>query len=370
MPGPNPTNPEPFAFLVEVPPTAGPLWFDVEIPMHRIEAFPMVDGVASPQWVDIPQRRIVPYAQTFALPVGARKLNLYDPTGEPVFKSIRPGLDGRTRFLFVSEGFGDDGQQQFFDACETMAARMLNIDPFKGAASSIRIDGLFLPLRGGAVVNIKCSRSAADQARLQPTLFGTQSCLSPATEQLWGGDEDRVRTLVARALVKKGENLISEIDFLAVLINSPDYGGAGSSGPADVKPRIAWATTGNPLSIEILLHELGHAFGLQDEYITAYKEPVKPWRNISDHPEPKNTPWQSLVNRDRDQLTLAKDGHWTGKPNDVGTFEGAGYQPDHRYRPSHDCRMRNLGQHFCPVCSDVILSGLDPAVHGRVGKET
>ena len=148
---------------------------------------------------------------------------------------------------------------------------------------------------------------------------------------------------------------------------------AGSSGPITLNPKIAWATTGNTLSPDVLLHELGHAFGLQDEYAFEdageYTGPPKPWRNISARPEPKNTPWQSLVNQDRDCLTYAAGNQWEGSREDVGTFQGAGYDPKERYRPSHTCRMRDPAKDFCTVCSDVILAELDPAAGSQVGSE-
>ena len=369
MPGKKRPTLKPAAYLVDVAPTAGPLWIDLESPPRRIEGFPLVDGVAKPQWVDLPRRQVLSGAQTFALPDGARKLKLYDPTDAPVFKTIRLGLNVRKRFLFVSEGFGGD-EKQFFAACEGMANKLLKTEPFKTVESSIGIDGLFLPLRGGAVVDIECGRSAVDDAKLQPTLFGTQSCLTNVMKQLWGGDEDRVRALVAKSLKQKSGPLIGEFDFLAILIKSSSYGGAGSSGPADLKPRIAWATTDNASSFYILLHELGHAFELQDEYIDAYEGPKKPWHNISVKPEPKNTPWEKLVTENRDDLTWPKDKTWTGSEKAVGTFQGAGYHPDDRYRPSYDCRMRNIAQPFCPVCTAVILDKLVPAAENRVGEET
>ena len=193
MPGQIPTIPEPSAYLVEVPQTAGPQGFDQPSLQPRIEAFPMVDGVATPQWVELPERRIVESDGLFAFPVGARKLPLYDPTGAPEFRPVRTATTQGNQFLFVSEGFGADGQEQFFSACENVAAKLLDTPPFRQESSRIQIDGLFLPLSGGAVIDIGCSRAPHDLARLRPTLFGAQSCLSPTTPELWGGDEDRVR---------------------------------------------------------------------------------------------------------------------------------------------------------------------------------
>ncbi|MEO7814192.1 MAG: M64 family metallopeptidase [Sphingomicrobium sp.] len=370
MPGKRPAPPEPVAFLVEYASTPGPMWINDEEASPHIEAFPNEVGQFSPRWVSLPRRKVVALTNVMALPVGARKVPLYDPTGDARLISIRPGSAGGRRFLFVSEGFGDDGFDRFAQAAERMAAGLLKNAPFDQAAGSIRIEALYLPLRGGAVVNIGCRQSPADVATLRPTLFGTQSCVGATLERLWAGDEDRVRTLAERALgTMRPPILLADFDFVAVLIDSDVYGGAGSVDVAAKRPRIAWATTGHADSIEILLHELGHAFGLQDEYEDKYEGPPKPWRNISAHPEPKNTPWQSLVTEERDSLTLATGGSWTGRNDGVGTFEGAGYESRHRFRPSVDCRMRHLGKPFCPVCAAVIHSKLDPTIPTPIAEE-
>lgn len=372
MPGKPP--PEPAAYVVDVPQEIGQFTTAEERAPRRIEAFPLVDGVATPQWVEIPHRRVVTHLELFAYPQGARKLPLYRPTGDPLMDQIRPGVIGGRRFLFVSEGYGDTGRQTFLTDCRRLVTRLLNTPPFADRKDSIRVDALFLPLSGGAVVDIKCGQSGEDLAKLKPALFGTQSCFTNTVERLWAGDEDWVRTLVKEALPKvvkpqETEAKIYNFDFVAVLIKSTSYGGAGSSGAMSLRPRVAWATTDHLDSLEILLHELGHAFGLQDEYEDKYEGPPKPWRNITRHREPRNTPWEELVNQNRDRLTLATGQSWPGDHKAVGTFQGAGYDSVNRYRPSHKCRMRTLGQAFCVVCSAVILAALDPTVGSRVREE-
>ncbi|WP_037500180.1 M64 family metallopeptidase [Sphingomonas jaspsi] len=334
---------------------------------HFIEAFPLVDGAPVPVWTEV--MRPKPDDQLFGmLPAGALPLHPSQPTGPAVLRSVRhPPTPGAT-FLFVSEGFGDD-RDRFFNRAEKVAAGLLSIEPFKSLAAIIAIDALFIPLAGGAVVDIGCNRSQANQELLKPTLFATQCCIDGSTNQLWCGDEDPVRSVVAKALTANGR-AIGQYQFLAVLIDSAKYGGAGSIPNSVAKPRIAWATTDHAQSLLILLHELGHAFGLQDEYESPYVDPIKPWRNISRYKRPDQTPWRQIVTApDKAALTCPAGTKWTGSRAVVGTFEGAGYRPTDRFRPTVDCKMRTLAAEFCPVCADQIRASIDPAFVPRITPE-
>ena len=367
MPGKKPKQPKPAAYLITAEPQLVAAWTDAESRPQRIEAFPLEED-ASPEWVDLPSQLTVKQLTTFALPQGAHPMPLYDPTGQATLRPIRSSTVARTRVLLVGEGYSDDGRDQFFADCDHLSARLLATPPFNLAADRLAIDGLFLPLSGGAVVDIGCNRTESNLRRLRPTLFGTQCCLDGRTERLWGGDEDRVRKVTGKALSENHRSL-GDYLCLAVLINSNEYGGAGSVASEKILPRIAWATTGHPQSLDILLHELGHALGLQDEYETDQAEPAKPWRNISNSEVPRDTPWRLLATEDPDRVTLAHGLDWPENPQAVGTFEGAAYQATDRFRPSFDCRMRHVRSNFCPVCSDHIRARLDPNHAGRVGSE-
>lgn len=375
MPGTDSPNAKPAGFIVETPTSNLPVWAERVRRTQRIESFPP-DG--HPTWVELPARADLAAERmaTWSLPVGARAIPYFDPTGEPSAQTVVPTARTITRILLLSEAYDGASAASFFQHCETAAAALLGAKPFNHHRDTIRIDGLFVPLEGSEVVDIQCRKDALAIAMLKPTLFATQSCLDGQTSHLWGGDEDRARDLVGRMLAKHvvkdvlGADL-NDYRFIIVLINSAEYGGAGSVGGA---PRVCWATSRNAASIGVLLHELGHAFGLQDEYggtETDARRPSKPWRNISIHAVPAATPWATRVNTDPNQLTHAADaGPWQGSASTVGTFQGAGYFDGLRYRPSHDCRMRTTATPFCDVCAAVIAEQLDPTAPSGVGRES
>jgi hypothetical protein len=303
------------------------------------------------------------------LPAGAIALKPNPPTGPADLRAIKQPASPGTHFLLVGEGFPDTDPKRFFDRATKVADGMLAAEPFKSLKDKIAIHGLFLPLAGTAVVDIGCNRSAANLARLRPTLFATQCCVDGSTPHLWCGDEDAVRKVVGAAL-SAGGRAIGAYQFLAVLIDSASYGGAGSIPNSTAKPTIAWATTDHALSLLILMHELGHAFGLQDEYEREQAEPVKPWRNISQFDQPDDTPWKDLVTaEDRQTVTCPARTVWTGDVKTIGTFEGAGYHKEDRYRPTVKCRMRELADDFCAVCADHIRSAIDSSHVRTAGVE-
>lgn len=332
-----------------------------------VEAFPLVDGKPSPTFARL--ERVSPRPDALqALPAGAIPLRPHKPTGPSELRSIRHPATASTLLLLVSEGFPPGDSASFFVKSGKVADQLLAMEPFKSLANLIAIHAMFVPLEGAGVVNIGCNRSADKLATLKPTLFATQSCVDGRTPHLWCGDEDEVRSLIQKELVKGGRS-IKDYQFLAVLIGSADYGGAGSSNPT-AKPRVAWATTDHPQSVLILIHELGHAFGLQDEYENTEPEPAKPWRNISRFETPNKTPWKAMANAPHlDQLTCPADTAWHGGSDVIGTFEGAGYHHTERYRPTVSCRMRELSAPFCPVCADHIRASIDPTHPPRVGEE-
>jgi hypothetical protein len=333
-----------------------------------VEAFPLVDGTPTPKFARL-RPATVDLDVFSVLPTGAIHLQPHRPTGPSELRSIRHPASASTFLLLVSEGFPPADAAAFFVKAGKVAEQLLATEPFKSLEELIAIHAMFLPLDGAGVVNIGCDRSPEKIAKLKPTLFATQGCVDHSTTHLWCGDEDEVRSLIGAELAKGGRS-ISSYQFLAVLIDSADYGGAGSCNPT-ARPRVAWATTDHPQSVLILMHELGHAFGLQDEYENKEPDAPKPWRNISKFARPDRTPWKSLANAPRlDHVTCAHGSDWNGAPDVVGTFEGAGYHSTGLFRPTIRCRMRELAAPFCPVCADHIRASIDPTHPSRVGKES
>lgn len=162
---------------------------------------------------------------------------------------------------------------------------------------------------------------------------------------------------------------VPQMNGALMMVNSDIYGGSGGGVPV-------FST--HPESFEIALHEMGHShFSLADEYPAREScqetghdqylgpEPLEP--NVStfgngakwmQHLTP-SVPRPTMANPDCGDCDTRESPY---PPGTVGAFEGAKYYRCGLFRPSYDCRMRNLGVPFCAVCQDAIRTVLAPFV--------
>ncbi|MBW8359332.1 MAG: T9SS type A sorting domain-containing protein [Weeksellaceae bacterium] len=129
---------------------------------------------------------------------------------------------------------------------------------------------------------------------------------------------------------------VPDYDIALVLVNSPEYGGAGGT--------YAFSST-HASANEIVVHELGHSFGnLADEYWYA---PTGESPNKTQNSNPATIKWKNwLVN------------NLTG----IGIYPYSEAGISNWYRPHQNCEMRYLNQQFCSVCKE----GLIEKIHSLV----
>lgn len=142
-------------------------------------------------------------------------------------------------------------------------------------------------------------------------------------------------------------------DQIYILANTSKYGGGG------IYNFYCVSSTDDNFSSDVIIHEFGHGFaGLGDEYYDdsgSYEEfynlNIEPW-------EPNIT---TLVNFDSKWKDMLKKKTPVPTPDtekyddEVGVFEGGGYEPKGVYRPKRDCLMKTFnGNKFCEVCHKAI----------------
>lgn len=227
---------------------------------------------------------------------------------------------GGWKLLLVSEQFAD--AQSFFAACAQLNQHIVGNAPFsdQNVASRFQIEALFWPSGASGLFNTRT------QGRL---VFG---------------DHDLVRRFV-QASGSTGR-------MTMVLVNSAVRGGAGGT-----RERPAWVTITSEVGEDweaVALHELGHSFGLADEYDDAAQptpepNPLEP--NVTKQKNAANAPWAALrtpgLSHNPTHNSL---GQPAVNPGIIGTFEGARYKRTRRYRPTAECLMRTTDKSFCPVC--------------------
>jgi hypothetical protein len=153
-----------------------------------------------------------------------------------------------------------------------------------------------------------------------------------------------------RAVLTAAARDVPEYNLAVVIVNDTKYGGSGGDVPC---------VSTNRQAAEILRHELSHNLAdLADEYETPYpgfsacsrtndcREPNVTLRNT--RADIKWLDWIPAAT----QVPTPEGAHIAG----VGLFEGARYLSSGIYRPIESaCKMRNLGQPFCPVCSEGLV---------------
>jgi hypothetical protein len=148
-------------------------------------------------------------------------------------------------------------------------------------------------------------------------------------------------------------------DALLVLVNSTEYGGSEEA-------HVAVSTLHNN-GIYLAAHELGHSFGLADEYGNTGRhstalEPAIP--NITIQTSMATLKWAGFSNptvpipTERPGLCTSRPIRHPVPPGTVGAFEGARSKGCDVYRPQSTCMMRDGVHYFCAVCQHHISARL------------
>ncbi|MDE8652509.1 M64 family metallopeptidase [Novosphingobium album (ex Liu et al. 2023)] len=141
---------------------------------------------------------------------------------------------------------------------------------------------------------------------------------------------------------------------ILVVMNRGERGGAGGFDSS----RPSWTTNRDSEGeswTQIAIHELGHAFGLADEYATAgngtaVPDPIEP--NVSTEPNPATVSWRSHVTITNGEVPSLPAGMANSYPDGaIGTFQGARYDDTAFFRSSYGCRMKWTTWEFCEVCA-------------------
>jgi IgA Peptidase M64 len=124
-------------------------------------------------------------------------------------------------------------------------------------------------------------------------------------------------------------------ELILVIVNDTEYGGSGGA--------VAVASI-HPSAVEIILHELGHSFGLlADEYGGPPPPSCNPSAanpNVTGETTRALIKWNVWINPSTPVPTA---GPTTGVP---GLYQGAAYCDTQLYRPTYNSKMRSLGVPF------------------------
>jgi len=254
--------------------------------------------------------------------------NLNQVWGEPV-TTIRNSGDpaNRVDVVVLGDGYTASELMKYSSDVESAISGFFTQEPF------MEYQGYFNVHR----VDVISNESGADHPEIgvnKDTAFdATYNC--NGIQHLICVNGSKVNAVLSGSV---GPN---ERDIVLVLVNDPEYGGSGGS--------IAVAST-HPSSVELVLHEVGHSFGLlADEYTygtcNTTVEPSEP--NVTMQTDRNLIKWNVGGGPPTgwiDFITLIPT--TTNEPGIPGLYEGARYCDIGVYRPTYNSKMRSLGAPF------------------------
>ena len=224
----------------------------------------------------------------------------------------------RIDLVFVAEGYQSSDRGKFLADAAAFKNMML-------ADSNSALNAPFSSYKN--YFNVSALFVASNQSGLDTATLGVDTYFGAAQHgsdgRLVYGDSAKVQSEVRSALASDAH------EMTVVLVNSSLYGGAGGS--------IAWATTGNKSSSEVLLHEIGHSFAsLEDEYADASLIASYPLTSLD----------SVHLTSSLSQLPWSRWLGYTDALGTVGTYEGGYYRSTGVWRATPDSKMLHLGVAF------------------------
>ncbi|MBN1542762.1 peptidase M64 [candidate division KSB1 bacterium] len=287
--------------------------------------------------------------------------------------------------VFLGDGYRLDEMDKYHRDVERAVAALFFVEPFQRRQHDFNV----------WAVDVISSESGIDEPRSdrwRATALAASYNSLDSPRYVLPADNRAVRDCAAAA----------PYDAIAVLVNSPRYGGGGIYNQFAVSFTASQPPDPDWWCDYVFVHEFGHSFaGLGDEYYSSqvsyldyYPPGVEPWEpNLTSLLDPQHvkwgdrilpgipipTPWEkaaydslgALVQtlqpghpdyeaRTAEMQSLLESAFYA---NRVGCFEGAGYAATGLYRPAINCRMFSKSLvPFCPVCQQAIERMIDTFV--------
>ena len=259
--------------------------------------------------------------------------------GEPVETLLNNGDPAdRVDIAILGDGFTAKEAGKFRSSAVSVVEGLFRDEPLRNYRSFFNVH----------IVTVESAESGADHPERNPPVYkdtalgafyncgGTPRCTCV--------DSSKVEPVLNRSLE------VAERDFILILLNDETWGGCWNG---------SYAVQANNDSVaQVTLHELGHAFGLCDEY--AYDDEAD-WCRLSEprcanataETRRQQVKWNSWIDGQTPLPTTS-----ASDPLTVGLFEGARYCPAGLYRPTNRSMMRVSGAPWGAVNAEALIKGI------------
>ena len=260
-------------------------------------------------------------------------------SGEPVDTVVDNGDPSRrVDIVILGDGYTATETSKFRSSAENVIDKLFREEPLRNYKRFFNVH----------IVTVVSSESGADHPEHEPPTY--KDTALGATYNCGG---IKRCTCVQSADVEPVLNRsldVAERDFILILVNDTTWGGCWN-GRYAVQADNQWVP-------QVTLHELGHAFGLCDEYF--YSSPnsacgmTEPrCANATAETGRRQIKWNDWIDAQTPVPTINPIESAT-----VGLFEGAAYCPTGLYRPTDRSMMRVSGQPWGAVNVEVLIKGI------------
>jgi hypothetical protein len=261
--------------------------------------------------------------------------------GEPVTTIRNNGSSAnRVDVVILGDGYTASELSKYATDVESFVQALFTQDPFREYQQYFNVHR----------VDVTSSESGADHPERNPPLFrntaldASYNCAN--IQRLICVNETKVNDVLSRSIS------LTTREVILVLVNDTEYGGSGGS---------ISVTSIHPAVVEIILHELGHSFGLlADEYTDQ-----PPTCNNTIEPAEPNVTRQTSRNLIKWNVGGGPPTGWIELTTPIptttaitavpGLYEGARYCVVGLYRPTFNSKMRSLGVPFEQVNSEQLV---------------
>jgi hypothetical protein len=248
----------------------------------------------------------------------------------------------RHNVVVLGDGYRVEDQAQLASDAEALVNYLFGVSPLQQYAQ-------FFNVKLVHVISNEAGGDNGNFGALRDTALGASfDCFGPGQ----GFGSQSLICLNDGAAFSVALEHVPEMDLLLVLVNDTKVGAGGGS---------LLVSSAAPASFESVAHELGHRLGdLADENEAANAFPACNAAsdcfeaNVTLRTIREQVKWNAWLEA-ATPVPTPETGTYAGV---VGVFEGARYETFGIYRPAQNCKMRELGQPYCAVCSEQLVRSI------------
>ena len=238
--------------------------------------------------------------------------------------------------VILPDGYSEEEMGKFVIDCNFFKECLFSYEPYNSYQDRFNIRAVMAPSKDSGI-------SVPAEDIWKNTAVGCSFYIFDSERYCMSTNNQAIRNLAG----------LVPYDQIYILANTTKYGGGG------IFNFYCVSSTGDDLSSDVIIHEFGHGFaGLGDEYYydaTSYESyynlDIEPWEPNLTTLVDFEKKWKDMLKKKTPVPTPAENKYI----NEVGVFEGGGYEAKGMYRPKMDCLMKTFqGNKFCEDCHKAI----------------